>query len=172
MEQEEKELIKYIKKDKRYCGNEDLTEKFLKEIDSAMKKAEVSILSKEIPSEYAERFVSSCIINVLKKNNRILRTSSGKKSLKKYKPVSYDILNYTPDNEKRELLHSFKTRAAKILKEIDKENPGKNYSEIYALRYSEKKNLSEVASILSMKEEDVAKDIFSLIEEVKKRIYN
>lgn len=171
MLKEEKNIIKYIKKDKRYSGNEDLIEKFLKEIEKNMEKTEVNILSKEISSDYVERFVSSCIINVLKKNNRIYRVTSNAKGIKKYKTVSYDIMNYEPISEKKELLHSFKLRAVKIIKDIEKDYPEKNYGEIYALRYIEKKNLSEIANILAKNEDEIAKDIFSLIAELKKRIY-
>ena len=169
---EEKEIIKYIKKDKRYSGNEDLTDKILDEIQKSEKKAEISILSKELPLEYKERFISSCIIKVLKKNNRLFKRRNSVKNQKKYKPVSYDIMNYTPVNEKREILHSVKLRAVKILKDIENEYPEKNYGEIYALRYIENKNLKEISTILAKPEEEIAKDIFSLIEEVKKRIYN
>ena len=171
LKEEEKTIIKYLKKDKRYSGNEDLTEKFLKEIEKNIEKTEINILSKEVPSDYVDRFVSSCIINVLKKNNRIYRVTSGTKGTKKYKSVSYDIMDYKPITEKKELLHSFKLRAVKILKDIEKEYPEKNYGEIYALRYIEKRNLSEIANILAKTEEEIAKDMFSLIEELKKRIY-
>jgi len=169
---EEKVKVKYIKRDKRYSGNEDLTDKFLNEIIKAEKRADIDILSNELPEDYKERFVSSCIIKVLKRNNRLLKRSNSVKTQKKYKPVSYDIMNYSPSDEKRELLHSVKLRVVKILKDIDAEYPQKNYGEIYALRYIENKNLGEIATILAKPEEQIAKDMFSLIEEVKKRIYN
>ena len=169
---EEREIIKYIKRDKRYSGNEDLTDKFLNEIKKSEKRAKINILSEELPQDYKERFISSCIIKVLKRNNRLLKRGNCVKNQKKYKPVNYDIMNYTPINEKREILQSVKLRAVKILKDIEKEYPEKNYGEIYALRYIENKNLSEISTILATPEEEISKDIFSLIEEVKKRIYN
>lgn len=169
---QEKDIIKYIKKDKRYFGNEDLTDKFLDEIKKSERRAAINLLSEELPQDYKERFVSSCIIKVLKRNERLFKRGNSVKNQKKYKPVSYDIMNYAPINEKREILHSVKLRVVKILKDIEKDYPDKNYGEIYALRYIENKNLREISTILAKPEEEIAKDIFSMVEEVKKRIYN
>lgn len=183
--QEKIDLIsKIIKNDRKFPNNEDLYDDFFNETC----KRSVSILN-TIESEttlepYLKRVVTTAIINVLKDSGRLRRTKSGYMSTKEVvlpPPVSDTVdysaisINYAginiPQNPEeiviqKELLQF----VAKTIRQIDNNEPDKDYLHIYTLRYDKGMTQKEISEELGISQGEISKRLYSLMDKVKNTI--
>jgi len=164
------EVEKIIKNNKRFIGNEDLLKNFKTEVQKTLTELESITQNNGIPDSYLERIITTSMINVLKKKNRMYRSKTMKNIPKKYKTINYGILDYTPTVKPIEISEELSKVAAKTIKLIDKDFPEMEYLKLYELRYNEGYQLNELSKELGITEDEVAKKLFSLIDIVKKRL--
>ncbi len=182
--QEKIDLIsKIIKNDRKYPNNEDLYEDFFNETC----KRSVAILDtieSEITLEpYLKRVATTAIINVLKDSGRLRRTRAGYMSTKEVvMPTTDDIVDYssvvidyasikipeTPEEVviQKEILQF----VAKTIRQIDNDEPDKDYLHIYTLRYDKGMTQKEVSEELGISQGEISKRLYTLMDKVKNTI--
>ena len=181
--QEKKLLIeKCIKNNRKFLNNEDLYDDFFNETyKSAMSL--LSSVSSEVTMElYLKRVVTSAMINVLKDSGRLRRTSKGYQSTPSVSleaavdEYNAEYLNKnvvfknveiveTPEDifVKREILKNI----TRVLLELDKAEPSKQYLVLYKLRYEDGLTQNEIALKLGISQSEVSKKLFKLMSKVK-----
>lgn len=172
-------ISKIIKNDRKYPNNEDLYDDFFNETC----KRSVAILSavdSEITLEaYLKRVVTTSIINVLKDSGRLRRTRSGYMSTKEvlvdnHNKIDYSnvAINYTdiklPDTPEdiviqKEILEF----VSNTIKNIDNEEPEKDYLHIYTLRYDKGMTQKEISEELGISQSEISKRLYKLMDKVK-----
>ena len=150
-------IEKLIKANRKFINNEDLYEDFFNETCKRSLPIISTISSDATLEVYLRKVATSSILNVLKDSGRLRRTKSAY--------VEYD--NGPEDiaiqNEAVKLVANF-------LNEIDKNEPDKQYLEIYKLRYKEGRTQAEIASELNLSQSEVSKRLFKLMQKIKKSL--
>ena len=134
---------------------------------------------------YLKRVVTSSMINVLKDSGRLRRTSQGYQATPSV-PIDSVLDTYNPeylntriifknvqleDNPedafiKRELLKNI----TRILNEIEKKEPDKQYLTLFKLRYEDGLTQNEIALKLGISQSEVSKKLFKLMAKVKENL--
>lgn len=172
-------INRIIKNDRKYPNNEDLYEDFFNETCKRSVAILNAVETESTLEAYLRRVVTTSIINVLKDSGRLRRTRTGYMSTKEVsieqsKAIDYSdiVISYSnvkvPENPEdiviqKELL----TFVAETVKNIDEENPDKNYLHIYTLRYDKGMTQKEISEELGISQSEVSKRLFKLMEKVK-----
>lgn len=176
--QEKLDLIgKIIKNDRKYLNNEDLFEDFFNETCKRSAAIIDSIDTEATLEAYLRRIVTTSIINVLKDSGR-LRRAGGTYQPAKEIPVEKvpefpdGIINYAnitvPQNPEEIVIQKeILDFVADTIVKIDKENPEKDYLQIYTLRYDKGMTQAEISEELGISQGEVSKRLFKLMEKVR-----
>ena len=172
-------IEKIIKKDRKFVNNEDLYDDFFNETCRRSLTIVKTITSDATLEAYLRKIATTSIINVLKNEGRLRRTSSGYNAVKE--PVSsstdysttkviYEPVDIMPTPEdlavKKEILQNIIDAVIKI----DDEFPEKDYYKLYSLRYEKGLTQKEIASELDLSQSEVSKRLFKLMEKVKQAL--
>jgi RNA polymerase sigma factor (sigma-70 family) len=177
-------IEKLIKANRKFINNEDLYEDFFNETCKRSLPIISTISSDATLEVYLRKVATSSILNVLKDSGRLRRTKSAYVPTKEvplsdtpsYSNVYSDIkVEYEPidfDNGPEDI--AIQNEAVKLvanfLNEIDKNEPDKQYLEIYKLRYKEGRTQAEIASELNLSQSEVSKRLFKLMQKIKKSL--
>ena len=174
-------IAKIIKNDKKFSGNEDLYDDFFNETCKRSLLIAKNVKSEATLATYLRKIASTAILVVLKDSGRLRRTREGyipTKTLPLETPISEDS-DYTnveiyykdiafdegPEDVaiKNEILHL----VIKYLSELDKNEPQKQYQQIFNLRYENGMTQKEIAEHLGISQSEVSKRLFRLMEKIK-----
>ena len=172
-------ISKIIKNDRKYPNNEDLYDDFFNET-CKRSVAIINAVDSEITLEaYLKRVVTTSIINVLKDSGRLRRTRSGYMSTKEVLLDNHNKIDYSnvsvsytdiklPDTPEdiviqKEILEF----VSNTIKNIDKEEPEKNYLHIYTLRYDKGMTQKEISEELGISQSEISKRLYKLMDKVK-----
>ena len=183
----EKKLLieKCIKNNKKFQNNEDLYDDFFNETYKNALSLLKAVSSESTIELYLKRVVTSSMINVLKDSGRLRRTSQGYQATPSV-PIDSVLDTYNPeflntriifknvqleDNPedafiKRELLKNI----TRILNEIEKKEPDKQYLTLFKLRYEDGLTQNEIALKLGISQSEVSKKLFKLMAKVKENL--
>ncbi len=183
----EKKLLieKCIKNNKKFQNNEDLYDDFFNETYKNALSLLKTVSSESTIELYLKRVVTSSMINVLKDSGRLRRTSQGYQATPSV-PIDSVLDTYNPeylntriifknvqleDNPedafiKRELLKNI----TRILNEIEKKEPDKQYLTLFKLRYEDGLTQNEIALKLGISQSEVSKKLFKLMAKVKENL--
>lgn len=183
----EKKLLieKCIKNNKKFQNNEDLYDDFFNETYKNALSLLKAVSSEATIELYLKRVVTSSMINVLKDSGRLRRTSQGYQATPSV-PIDSVLDTYNPeylntriifknvqleDNPedafiKRELLKNI----TRILNEIEKKEPDKQYLTLFKLRYEDGLTQNEIALKLGISQSEVSKKLFKLMAKVKENL--
>lgn len=183
----EKKLLieKCIKNNKKFQNNEDLYDDFFNETYKNALSLLNAVSSESTIELYLKRVVTSSMINVLKDSGRLRRTSQGYQAtpsvsidsvLDTYNPEFLNTriifknvqLEDNPEDAfiKRELLKNI----TRILNEIEKKEPDKQYLTLFKLRYEDGLTQNEIALKLGISQSEVSKKLFKLMAKVKENL--
>ncbi len=173
-------IERIIKTDRKFANNEDLFEDFFNETCKRSVNIVKTITSDATLEAYLKKIATTSILNVLKDSGRLRRTRegftpTGEVSLEEhlcannyanakivYEPAD---LSTTPEDEllRKEILQ----HVINSLEKIDKEDPDKNYLQIFKLRYDNGMTQKEIAKILNLSQSEISKRLFKLMEKIK-----
>lgn len=183
----EKKLLieKCIKNNKKFQNNEDLYDDFFNETYKNALSLLTSVSSETTIELYLKKVVTSSMISVLKDSGRIRRTSQGYQATHSVplEPVidSYNAgyanvdivfknvqLDDGPEDAfvKREILKNI----TRILNEIERKEPDKQYLTLFKLRYEDGLTQNEIALKLGISQSEVSKKLFRLMSKVKENL--
>ena len=178
-----RELLKYIKENPKFQGNEDLCEDFLSE---ALRRS-VSVLENvddiAFIAPYLKKVVNTSILTVLKDSGRVCRvknnyvTSPPVVSLDELlagetvsPKLSFSLDNLPdPDSnffervDNRDLL----TQVCNAVCVANSTNTSKAYYDIFVKRYVESKKQIEIAQELGISQSEVCKRLYELVKIIK-----
>ncbi len=180
--QDKLDLIeRLIKTNRKFVNNEDLYDDFFNETCKRSLPI-VSMISSDATLEvYLKKVATTSILNVLKDSGRLRRTHDSYVPTKEvpleespaysntyadikveYVPVDFD--NNPEDSAiKNELL----TLVIDYLHKINREEPEKQYLEMFVLRYQEGMTQAEIAEELDLSQSEVSKRLFKLMEKIR-----
>ncbi len=183
----EKKLLieKCIKNNRKFQNNEDLYDDFFNETYKNALSLLSAVSSDSTIELYLKRIVTSSMINVLKDSGRLRRTSQGYQAtpsvsidsiLDTYNPEYLNTriifknvqLEDNPEDAfiKREILKNI----TRILNEIEKKEPDKQYLTLFKLRYEDGLTQNEIALKLGISQSEVSKKLFKLMAKVKENL--
>ncbi|MFI3300294.1 MAG: sigma-70 family RNA polymerase sigma factor [Candidatus Gastranaerophilales bacterium] len=185
LEQDKIKLIeKVIKNDKKFTDNEDLYEDFLNETCKRSLIVIKSIRSSDKLEAYLKKVTTTAILDVLKNSGRVKRTQNGfmstdEKSIdfssnpNKYNDVkiTYHSIGEIETPEDIIIKKDTLTKILGAILQINKENPEKNYLNIYKLRFEKELTQKEIAVRLGLTQSEISKRLFKLMDKVRE-IYN
>ncbi len=172
-------ISKIIKNDRKYPNNEDLYDDFFNETCKRSVTILGAIETESTLEAYLKRIVTTSIINVLKDSGRLRRTRSGYMStiqvpLEDTETVDYSnvIINYgdikIPESPEEIVIQKeILSFVADTIKQIDSENPDKNYLHIYTLRYDKGMTQKEISEVLGLSQSEISKRLYKLMEKVR-----
>ena len=186
LKKEKKLLIeKCIKNNRKFQNNEDLYDDFFNETYKNALSLLSAVSSDSTIELYLKRIVTSSMINVLKDSGRLRRTSQGYQAtpsvsidsiLDTYNPEYLNTriifknvqLEDNPEDAfiKREILKNI----TRILNEIEKKEPDKQYLTLFKLRYEDGLTQNEIALKLGISQSEVSKKLFKLMAKVKENL--
>lgn len=168
-----------IRNDRKFLNNEDLYDDFLNE---ACKRsvAIVDAVESEVTLEtYLKRIVTTSIVNVLKDSGRLRRTRSGYMSTKEVAlddgnaedysniNIDYSAVKLPEDPESIVIQKELLTFVADAIKNVDDEEPDKQYLKMYVMRYDKGMTQKEIAQELGISQSEVSKRLYRLMEKVR-----
>lgn len=183
---EQRQLIeKFVKSNAKFYGNEDLFEDFCNE---ALQKSYMIFNSdssvRRIES-YLSKVVNTSIVSVLKDLGRVRKASSGYVATNEVSintienkvdfeiaeaPNEATVLDFEdPRNSVEEIVikKDLLQRIADVVCTIHKEQPQKNYLDIFYLRYIKAYKQSEISSELNLSQSEVSKRLLELSKLIK-----
>ena len=176
-------IEKVIKSNRKFTNNEDLYEDFFNETC----KRSMPIIS-AIPSDatleiYLKKVATSSILNVLKDSGRLRRThtsytatetvpfeSNSYSNVYADVKVEYEPIDFDNGPENIAIKNEVLRMLIDSLHQIDKDEPEKQYLELYKLRYQEGMTQTEIANELNLSQSEVSKRLFKLMQKVKKSL--
>lgn len=172
-------ISKIIKNDRKYPNNEDLYDDFFNETCKRSVAILNAVESETTLEAYLKRVATTSIITVLKDSGRLRRTRSGYMSTKEVffdnkNDIDYSdvVINYagielpeTPEDIviQKEILDF----VANTIRNIDKEEPEKDYLHIYTLRYDKGMTQKEISEELGISQSEISKRLYKLMDKVK-----
>lgn len=180
-------LLKYIKANAKYQGNEDLCEDFLAETMRRSFSVIESVDDIEFIEPYLKKVVNTSILTVLKNSGRVQRIKNSfvpapkvvsldevqedittSDQSKTVQPFSLDNI---PDPQvdlvetvaNRELL----TQVCNAVMVADSTDNSKRYYDIFIKRYVDLQKQSEIAEELEISQSQVCKRLYELIQIIK-----
>ncbi len=171
-------ISRIIKNDRKYPNNEDLYDDFFNETCKRSVAILNAIDTESTLEAYLKRIVTTSIINVLKDSGRLRRTRSGYMSTKEVAideaPVDYSnvVIKYSnvkvPENPEEIVIQKEILQfVADTIKNIDKEEPDKNYLRIYTLRYDKGMTQKEISEELGLSQSEISKRLYKLMDKVR-----
>lgn len=172
-------INKIIKNDRKYPNNEDLYDDFFNETCKRSVAILNAVETEATLEAYLKRVVTTSIINVLKDSGRLRRTKTGYMSTKEVSietPETIDyssvVINYAnvkiPENPEEIVIQKELLRfVADTIKQIDEDEPDKNYLHIYTLRYDKGMTQKEISEELGISQSEISKRLFKLMEKVR-----
>lgn len=178
------ELLKYIKTNAKYQGNEDLCEDFLAEALRRSISVAENVDDITFIAPYLKKVVNTSILTVLKNSGRVRRVKND--FVAAPATISLDILkeedehvvvksefsldnlpdpdaNFSETIANRELLAQV-CRAVMVANASDE---SKSYYDIFVKRYVELKKQSVIAAELGLSQSEVCKRIYELVKIIK-----
>ena len=180
--QDKLDLIeKIIKNDRKFSNNEDLYDDFFNET-CRRSLGIINVVSSNVALEaYLRKIATTSIINVLKDSGRLRRTKAGFESTKVVSmedeelsndyasiKISYENFNIEETPEEIVVRKDILRQVASAVVKVDKNEPEKQYLQIYKLRYDSGMTQKEISEELSLSQSEVSKRLFKLMEYVKK----
>lgn len=175
-------IEKLIKSDRKFVNNEDLYDDFFNETCKRSFLIVKTVSSDATLEAYLKKIATTSILNVLKNEGRLRRTSTGYMSTKEV-PIESVVKSSLPDYSKIEVTYepvdiqptpedlAVKKDILQIIVdtvcELDKGTPDKQYYKLYDLRYEKGMTQKEIASELNLSQSEVSKRLFKLMENVK-----
>lgn len=173
-------IERIIKTDRKFANNEDLYEDFFNETCKRSVNIVKTITSDATLEAYLKKIATTSILNVLKDSGRLRRTRAGFTPTGEVSLDAQEIsnsyanakivyepadLSTTPEDEllRKEILQY----VINSLKKINKEEPDKNYLQIFKLRYDNGMTQKEIAKVLNLSQSEISKRLFKLMEKVK-----
>ena len=174
-------IERIIKNDRKFANNEDLYDDFFNETCKRSLNIVKTITSDATLEAYLKKIATTSILNVLKDSGRLRRTKEGFTPTKEVSideapsrtndyantKIIYETADITESPEdvllEKEILQHFMNS----LEKINKENPDKNYLQIYKLRYDNGMTQKEIAEELNISQSEVSKRLFKLQEKIK-----
>ncbi|MCM1338846.1 MAG: sigma-70 family RNA polymerase sigma factor [Muribaculaceae bacterium] len=176
-------ISRIIRNDRKYPNNEDLYDDFFNETCKRSVAILGAIESETTLEPYLKRVVTTSIINVLKDSGRLRRTKSGYMSTKEVVTsnteqtvdyssivIDYSSVNIPQNPEEIVIQKELLDFVAKTIKQIDSEEPDKNYLHIYTLRYDKGMTQKEISEELGLSQGEISKRLYSLMDKVKHTI--
>ncbi len=172
-------ISRIIKNDRKYPNNEDLYDDFFNETCKRSVAILNAIESESTLEAYLKRVATTSIINVLKDSGRLRRTRSGYMSTKEVgldakSSIDYSdvVINYSgiklPESPEEIIIQKeILEFVANTIRNIDKEDPDKDYLHIYTLRYDKGMTQKEISEQLGISQSEVSKRLYRLMEKVK-----
>lgn len=178
--QDKLELIeKIIRSDRKFSNNEDLFDDFFNET-CKRSLGIVNIVTSDIALEaYLKKIATTSILNVLKDLGRLRRTKTGytpsnevtfdTEISNQYAEVEVSYLNFDIVISPEEIAVQKDTikQVANLICKIDEEDPGKQYLQIYKLRYDNGMTQKEISEELGLSQSEISKRLFKLMKKVK-----
>ena len=183
LKQEYRSLIEnVIKNNPRYIGNEDLIEDFCSETFKRSYSILNSIGDINNLEIYLRKIASSAILEVLKSSGRLIRSRSGytkiNHQVSTYQTNAYeidldgdimfDIPVPEPNIEEKLTKKEEVENIRNIIKKIDSRNKGKNFWEIFILKYIKEMKQSNIALELDISHGEVSKRLLELAKKIQK----
>lgn len=174
-------LIKLIKANSKYVGNEDLCEDFLSEATKRSLAVSSGVEDIKFIEAYLKKVVNTAILTVLKNNGRIRRAnksfiSTNEISINESKfgsgnnfslaSIPDPKADFTEDIVNRDLIN----KVHKAIKAADTANISQNYYILFKMRYIENKKQTEIADELSISQSEVCKRLYNLVKIVKTNV--
>ncbi|MBD5403193.1 sigma-70 family RNA polymerase sigma factor [bacterium] len=172
-------IDKIIKNDRKYPNNEDLYDDFFNETCKRSVVILNSIDAEATLETYLKRVVTTSIINVLKDSGRLRRTRSGYMSTKEvlvdnktsidYSEISVDYSSVSIPQTPEDIVIQKQVLefVADTVIKLDREEPDKDYLNIYTLRYDKGMTQKEISEELGISQSEVSKRLFKLMDKVK-----
>jgi len=179
--QEKLDLIaKVIKNDRKFSNNEDLYEDFFNET-CRRSLSIINVVSSDAALEgYLRKIATTSILNVLKDSGRLRRTKTGFSSTNtisieedsfsnNYSQVKISYKSFTIEETPEDIIIRKDTlkQIASCVLNADKDEPEKQYLQIYKLRYDNGMTQKEISEELNLSQSEVSKRLFKLTEKVK-----
>lgn len=187
MEMMNSDLLKYIKSNAKYQGNEDLCEDFLAESLRRSYSVLESVDDISFIEPYLKKVVNTSILTVLKNSGRVQRIRNSFVSVPKV--ISFDELEsaiqiepqtrksseFTVENIPDPKVDFSETVANKdLLTQVcnavlvaNSTDKSKRYYDIFVKRYVDLKKQSEIAQELEISQSQVCKRIYELVQIIK-----
>ena len=187
MEMMNSDLLKYIKSNAKYQGNEDLCEDFLAESLRRSYSVLESVDDISFIEPYLKKVVNTSILTVLKNSGRVQRIRNSFVSAPKV--ISFDELEsaiqiepqtrksseFTVENIPDPKVDFSETVANKdLLTQVcnavlvaNSTDKSKRYYDIFVKRYVDLKKQSEIAQELEISHSQVCKSIYELVQIIK-----
>lgn len=175
-------ISRIIKNDRKYSNNEDLYDDFFNETCKRSVAIISAIESEATLETYLKRIVTTSIINVLKDSGRLRRTKTGYMSTKEVvlEPsvvvdysgydISYSNLKVPENPEQVVIQKEILQFVVDTIRNIDEEEPDKNYLHIYTLRYDKGMTQKEIAEEIGVSQSEISKRLYKLMEKVRNAI--
>ena len=180
-------LLKLIKTNARYQGNEDLCDDFLAEASKRAFAVASNFDDISFIEPYLRKVVNTAILIVLKNSGRVVRVKNEyEKSpllseafvVSKVQEQSSDVTEFSIDMlpdvnsdfeesiDNRNLLEQI----CSVVLVAETNNLNKNYYNIFVKRYIELKKQSVIADELGISQSEVCKRLHELVEIIKKEV--
>lgn len=173
-------IEKVIKSNRKFINNEDLYEDFFNETCKRSMPIISAITSDATLEVYLRKVATSSILNVLKDSGRLRRTHTSYTSTETVPlesnsysnvyadvKIEYELIDFDNGPEDIAIKNEVLRMVADSLHQIDKEEPEKQYLELYKLRYQEGMTQTEIASELNLSQAEVCKRLFKLMKKIK-----
>ncbi len=174
------DLLKYIKANSKYQGNEDLCEDFLAESMRRSLSVVENVDDISFIEPYLKKVVNTSILTVLKNSGRIRRQRYeyvaappviSLDELVVEEENSYSCLENLPDPRadfaemvaNRELL----TQVCTAVMVASSQSPHKGYYDIFVRRYVDMKKQAQIAEELGISQSEVCKRLYELVKIIK-----
>ena len=177
-------IEKIIKNDKKFANNEDLYDDFFNETCRRSLAIVKTVSSDTALEGYLKKIATTSILNVLKNEGRLRRTSQGFTPIKNVSLETSTVPDYSKTEIRYETVEIQETPEDLAVKkdilqalinkvyEVSEKFPEKNYSLLYNLRYEKGLTQNEIAQELNISQSEVSKRLFKLMYEVKQAFRN
>lgn len=141
------------------CDNKDVNNE-----ESSENIAKIPENNKD-ESENIDETTEAILAEKIFKNVKSFSDSNKYKNVK----ISYDF-DYTPAIAAGKIKAKILQKFYDAIVLFNSQNPGKEYLQIYNLRYIQRLSVSKIAEKLNLSENEISKSLFELMEEVKKTL--
>lgn len=184
LEKDKIDLIdRIIRNDRKFANNEDLYDDFFNETCKRSVLIVKTVTSDATLEAYLKKIATTSILNVLKNEGRLRRTSGGFTPVKSVPienvsempdysnaNVSYLPVDIQDTPEDLAIKKDILQRIIDLVSEVDKNAPEEKYLQLYYLRYEKGLTQKEIAKQLNLSQSEVSKRLFKLMGEVKQAL--
>ena len=174
-------IEKLIKTNRKFVNNEDLYEDFFNETCKRSLPI-ISMISSDATLEvYLKKVATTSILNVLRDSGRLRRTHDSYTPTKEVSldsspaysntyadiHVEYEPIDFDNGPEDAAVKNEVLTLVIDFLHKINREEPEKQYLDIYVLRYQEGMTQTEIAEELNLSQSEISKRLFKLMQKIR-----